>query len=84
MTDMQVAIGLRRETSDDLGVLAGVQVGLDDGAQKVGGFFDGRLAHGVLNGGVARLGRPLLTRRAEAQRIATGAQGRPTYTKRLS
>lgn len=49
MTDMQVTVGLRREAGDDLGVLATVQIGLDDGAQEIRGFFDGGLAHVILN-----------------------------------
>src|SRR5690606_33823097 len=53
VADVQVAVGLRRETGDDLGVLAAVQIGLNDGAQEVGGFFDGGLAHGVLRCGAA-------------------------------
>ncbi|MCY1429457.1 hypothetical protein D9M71_453750 [compost metagenome] len=61
VTDMQVAVGLRRETGDDLRVLAAVQVSLDDGAQEVGGYgaffgIDGRLAHGVLDLADARPG----------------------------
>ncbi|MCY1441635.1 hypothetical protein D9M71_579560 [compost metagenome] len=61
MADMQVAIGLRRKAGNDLLVLAAVQVGLEDGAQEVGGYgaffgFDGGLAHGVLDHTVARPG----------------------------
>ena len=59
MADVQVAVGLRREAGHDLGVLAAVQISLDDGAQEVGSFFDGRLAHGVLNNTGAAQGRPL-------------------------
>ena len=49
VTDVQVTVGLRREAGDDLGVLATVQIGLDDGAQEIRGFFDGGLAHVILN-----------------------------------
>src|SRR5690606_20925461 len=49
VADMQIAVRLRRETRDDAGVLAGIQVGLDDRAEKIGGCGSLRLAHGVLN-----------------------------------
>ncbi len=49
VTDMQVTVGLRREARDDLGVLAGFQISLNDRAQEIGGFFDDWLAHGVLS-----------------------------------
>src|SRR3546814_18697975 len=35
VADMQIAIGLRREAGDDLGVLDGVQVGRDARSEKV-------------------------------------------------
>ncbi|MDT4857438.1 hypothetical protein FQZ97_918620 [compost metagenome] len=64
MADMQVAVGLRREAGDDLGVLAGIQVRLDDLAQEVGGDGSVWLAHGVLRSNwCAAQGRPAKSKR---------------------
>ncbi|MNQ21016.1 hypothetical protein D3C85_341160 [compost metagenome] len=54
MADMQVAVGLRREAGDDLRVLAGVQIGLDDGTKEVRSGDNLWLAHGVLDHADAR------------------------------
>src|SRR3990167_2834469 len=54
MADMQVAVGLRRETGDDFRVLASVQIGLDDGTKKVRSGDNLWLAHGVLDHAGAR------------------------------
>ena len=58
VTDVQVAVGLRRETGDDLRVLARIQVRLDDRAQEIDrdgrsglgirGRVDSGLAHRIL------------------------------------
>src|SRR5690606_6104116 len=60
MPDMQVTIGLRRKAGDDLGVLAGVQISLNDRAEKVACGGSLGLAHDVLNDQRVRLrvGRP--------------------------
>ncbi len=47
--DVQITVGLRGETGDDLGMLAGVQVSLDDRTEKVASGGSLGLAHGVLN-----------------------------------
>ena len=48
VADMQVAVGLRREAGDDLGMHAGVQVGLDDRTEEIRGGGSLGLAHGIL------------------------------------
>ncbi|MCY1411808.1 hypothetical protein D3C76_1052010 [compost metagenome] len=50
VTDVQVAVGLRRKTGDDAAVLARVQVSLHDRAQEVGGYDGG--SFGIGGGGV--------------------------------
>ncbi|MDT4869696.1 hypothetical protein FQZ97_1047390 [compost metagenome] len=64
MADVQVTIGLRRETGNDLGVLAGVQIRLNDLAQEVGSGGSLWLAHGVLRSSwCAAQGRPAKSKR---------------------
>ncbi|MNC35625.1 hypothetical protein D3C75_841140 [compost metagenome] len=64
MADVQVAVGLRREAGDDLGVLAGFQVGLDDRAEEVRGSGGSLgLAHGILEHVGAGQGRPANAKR---------------------
>ncbi|MNZ42115.1 hypothetical protein D3C78_596830 [compost metagenome] len=75
MADVQVTVGLRRETGDDAAVLARVQVGLHDRTQEVrrdGGSAFGSgvgsgvgsgLAHRILEYGVHGLGRPTESKR---------------------
>ena len=56
VADVQVTVGLRGETGDDLRVLAGIQVGLNDLAQEVRGGGGLWLAHGILGHALARPG----------------------------
>ena len=68
MANVQVAVGLGRKARDDAGMLARIQVGLDDRAEKIGGDGSLRLAHGVLND----------------LRVCGSREGRPAKSKRLS
>ena len=77
MTDVQVAVGLRRETGDDAVVLAAVDIGDDACTDEISGFDHGRagkIKSGSLPPGLSTLTESVYEGFLMLQAIATKAK----------